>query len=193
MALALPPNQRYKARLAKANVFSLIVTLAGLSCLIKGLEHVTALLPLAVVTTASRIKPRPVSTNTRSKPDPRVAALLARAAKAEASPARYRNLGEQEPPDGGSAPTRVPHGNDCDHGADMRHELPQDERNASAAPVIEPAIAPGGKRATPSGYCREADCERSDRRGVRSFCRGAGHRVSAARIFLICASPMQRA
>jgi hypothetical protein len=89
-----------------------------------GLEHVTALLPLAVVTTASRIKPRPVSTNTRAKPAPRVAALLARAAKAEASPARYRNLGEQEPPDGGSRPTRVPHGNATSHADRHGHDCP---------------------------------------------------------------------
>jgi len=34
VALALPPNQRYKVRLGKATVFSLIVTLAWLSCLI---------------------------------------------------------------------------------------------------------------------------------------------------------------
>ena len=103
----------------------------------QGLEHVTALLPLAVVTTASRIKPRPVSTNTRAKPAPRVAALLvARAAKAEASPARYRNLGEQEPPDGGSRPTRVPHGNANSHADRHGHDCP------SAPAIQQPAGRP---------------------------------------------------
>jgi hypothetical protein len=37
--------------------------------------------------------------------------------------------------------------NDCDHGADMRHEPPQDERNSSAAPVSLPGCRASGERA----------------------------------------------
>jgi len=61
---------------------------------------------------------------------------MARGARAEASPARYWNLGEQEPPDAGSRPIRVRHGNElgCIAGADPRSD--QDARIRSTPAVL---------------------------------------------------------